>query len=545
MQYQEVQVSKAAGWRIFEEIRLPGGSLPSGHKLEESDIIALKQAGITHVFAALFDDKDIDAATALAILAGKICGANLAYSLNGSGNCKIVAAADGCFVASEERVAKFNRLSPLMLINTIPPYTIVKKGDVVAWLELTVPGLPQAQADDFLLRLSGNVELLAVQDLLPLKVGIVYSKFYNSVEETKHFTSVIRRLLDNFKAFNLDFSHEYNSLHNVEDLTDSIDRALRDDNDVVFVLGGMPNRHPQDIIPSALRHLVDDIANLNLPQAGVSDLILAQKKNKKIISLPFHYDEAETEIIDRLVKETLLCEKLSAFDLTHLHNKQLKPEMKLTEDEKQNLIISKNSRRKGKKGNIAAIVLAAGIGSRAGRNKLMVEMENGKPLFMKAVEAALKSDASPVYVITGYNADAMEDYLDEVDVNVIYNPSFRSGIKTSIALGIKALPSFCDGALLLPADMPNITAADLNKLIGTFDASEEKQLCLMLKNGIKHNPVIWSKSLFSQADVVAENADIRHVFLEHVDYTKTCELKDAGHLLDVNYPSDVDIILKN
>ena len=175
----------------------------------------------------------------------------------------------------------------------------------------------------------------------------------------------------------------------------------------------------------------------------------------------------------------------------------------------------------------------------------MTEMKDERPLFMNAVEAAMKSDASPVYVITGYNADAMEEYWENIDINVIYNPSYRSGIKTSINLGIKALPSFCDGVLLLPADMPNITAEDINKLISTFDAKADKQVCLMTHKGIKYNPIIWSKSLFSLADIVPENSNIRPVFLEHADYTKTYEIKDKSHLLDINYPSDIDELFKD
>lgn len=170
----------------------------------------------------------------------------------------------------------------------------------------------------------------------------------------------------------------------------------------------------------------------------------------------------------------------------------------------------------------------------------MVEVEEGVPLFMKAVNAAIGSDASPVFVITGYHDDEMQEYLENVDVNVIYNPAYRSGVRTSIELGLKSVPSFCDGAMIIPADMPNLTAEDLNKLIAVFDSKAEKQLCMFTAKGVKSNPVIWSSSLFDKADIVPENANVRPVFMEHADYTSTVELKGKNKLLDVNYPSDLE-----
>jgi molybdenum cofactor cytidylyltransferase len=160
-------------------------------------------------------------------------------------------------------------------------------------------------------------------------------------------------------------------------------------------------------------------------------------------------------------------------------------------------------------------------------------------MFMKAVNAAVASDAKPVFVVTGYRNDEMEQYLEKLDVNVLYNPAFASGIRTSINLGLRSVPSSCDGAILLPADMPYITETEINKLINKFDKTKEKQVCVLSNKGVKSNPVLWSKALYHKADIVPENAGMRAVFVEHADYTKQIEVKDKKKLVDVNLPSDV------
>ena len=169
-----------------------------------------------------------------------------------------------------------------------------------------------------------------------------------------------------------------------------------------------------------------------------------------------------------------------------------------------------------------------------------VEDQNNIPMFMHAINSAIASDAKPVFVVTGYRHEEMEEYLEKIDVNVLYNPSYASGIKTSINMGLRAIPSSCDGAILLPADMPYISAADINKLINKFDKNFEKQVCMYSNKGVKSNPILWSKSLYEKADIVPDNAMTRVVFVEHADYTKTIETKDKKKLLDINYPNDVE-----
>ena len=70
-------------------------------------------------------------------------------------------------------------------------------------------------------------------------------------------------------------------------------------------------------------------------------------------------------------------------------------------------------------------------------------------------------------------------------------------------------------------------------------AKEENQLIVAEKNGIKSNPIIWSKSLFNRADLVAENSDVRPVFMEHADYTTSVKAT-KDELIDVNFQFDLE-----
>lgn len=91
--------------------------------------------------------------------------------------------------------------------------------------------------------------------------------------------------------------------------------------------------------------------------------------------------------------------------------------------------------------------------------------------------------------------------------------------------------------------MPNITPQLLNKMIAKFDKTKDKQLITAAIKDTKSNPVLWSKSLFAKADLVAENSDVRPVFLEHADYTATIKATE-NELLDVNFLNDLETFKK-
>ena len=539
MKYQEYNVNQAKGVRLFEAVRLDGMILEKGHILNDEDIIQLKLSGIKRIFGAEMGENDLDYQTALGVIAAKLCGENTAFAVNEDGLCRIVADADGIFVASDDRVAKFNRLSPVLVLNTVPPYAEIKCGEVIAELELTVPVISAAAVDEFVFSISGNIPLLQVINPPEQKVTLLYTKFYNDKTETAHFTNVVTRLVRNFKGLNLQFGAEHEAKHEIEKVADVLEVALKGDGSVVFIIPGSRSGHDDDVVPAAVRSVADEIVCRGIPQIGVPDLQIAVKKDKKIILLPFDYDRVDSELTGHFIKQALVNEKLTPADFARPQNVLLPRGQ--TYDGEEELLRAGTAQHPGA-AKVAVVVLAAGAGRRAGRNKLLYEVDD-EPLFLRAVRAAIHSEAGPVFVIIGDHAAEFEEALENIDVNVIYNPAYRSGIKTSINLGLKSVPNFCDGVLLLPADMPNITPQFINKMIKQFDKKTEKQVVTAALNGVKSNPVIWSRSLYDVADLVPENAELRPVLIEHSDYTRTVK-GDEYILLDVNYPNDLEQLNK-
>ena len=88
----------------------------------------------------------------------------------------------------------------------------------------------------------------------------------------------------------------------------------------------------------------------------------------------------------------------------------------------------------------ACIVLAAGRSTRMGAaNKLLADI-GGTPMVRRVVEAALASEARPVLVVTGHKAADVSAALAGLDVTLVANPDYATGLASSLKAGIRALP---------------------------------------------------------------------------------------------------------
>jgi len=537
MKLQEVEINKAQGMRLCEEMMINGDILPKNHILTKGDIINLKALGLKTIFGAVAETDDIDFDVALQIIAAKICGQNLGFRIDNRGFCEIVAVKDGILEISHERINKFNRLTEYFILNTISPLTQVKSRTIVARLEITTPILPQEIINSIVLSLSGNEALLKIKENKQQNAALLISRLFSDENELLQLNENEEKLSDICKKNNLKLKDKVQVSHNIEEVANGLEELLNTTADIIFIIPAIRGYY-NDIIYRALCCITDNILCRQLPILGGSDVIIATKKNKKIISLPHNYMYLDAPILDECITLAIIKDKLQINDFKFHQNTLISDISKI----KDISTLIRDTNTNDKAAAVAAIVLAAGQSKRIGKNKLLYDIE-GKPLATKAIQAAIKSKASPVFVITGYQAEELEAELENFDINVIYNPNYRTGIKTSINLGINAVPDFCDGVLLIPADMPNITPQLLNKMIDKFKKKQTKALILTEKNGIKNNPVLWSKSLYNVADLAAENADIRPIFMEHADYTTTIKAS-AEELLDVNYQNDLDMLNK-
>jgi molybdenum cofactor cytidylyltransferase len=127
-------------------------------------------------------------------------------------------------------------------------------------------------------------------------------------------------------------------------------------------------------------------------------------------------------------------------------------------------------RRPGAQGHgtrlIAGILLAAGLSTRFGRQKLLQPFR-GELLVRKTARCFLDAGLQPVVAVVS-NDPAFGDALAGLPVTIVENPHPEDGISSSIAIGLRALPETTSAALIGVADQPYLTVGAVEELVQAF-----------------------------------------------------------------------------
>ncbi|MFL5189842.1 MAG: NTP transferase domain-containing protein [Microvirga sp.] len=156
--------------------------------------------------------------------------------------------------------------------------------------------------------------------------------------------------------------------------------------------------------------------------------------------------------------------------------------------------------------DVAAIILAAGRGTRFGDELKLLAQIGGKALVRHAAEAAVGSLVDPVIVVTGYRSSEVEAALHGLPVQILYNALFAQGLSTSLKTGFSALPPTTRAAVILLGDMPFVKADLIDALVAGWRERGEPAALVPTLDGRRGNPVVLSRDL--QAGIEDLSGDV-------------------------------------
>lgn len=188
---------------------------------------------------------------------------------------------------------------------------------------------------------------------------------------------------------------------------------------------------------------------------------------------------------------------------------------------------------------IAALVLAAGAATRyravdPGVATKLTVLVDGIPMVRRVALAARASRASPIIVVTGHAATAVEAALADLDVATVHNEAFAEGLAGSLETGLAALPPEAQGLIVLLGDMPAVTTALLDRLIDAFATNRDVDAVVPVHDGRRGNPALLGRALFPAVARLRGDEGARRLLAG----ARTLELAvgDPGILFDVDAP---------
>jgi len=195
-----------------------------------------------------------------------------------------------------------------------------------------------------------------------------------------------------------------------------------------------------------------------------------------------------------------------------------------------------------------AIILAAGSSSRMGaeRHKLLLPLA-GQPVLEHVIEATLASQARPIIIVLGHQADQVRLHINAYAghplVIIVENAHYLQGMSTSLHAGLRALMTMDNAqtplapevgsALVILGDQPLMTTTIMDTLIATWRATG-KRIVAPLYNSKRGNPVLFDASLFAELLQTTGDEGGRSVIERYHQEMATVEIGNAMAGYDVD-----------
>jgi CTP:molybdopterin cytidylyltransferase MocA len=168
-----------------------------------------------------------------------------------------------------------------------------------------------------------------------------------------------------------------------------------------------------------------------------------------------------------------------------------------------------------------AIVLAAGLSTRMGTQKLLLPFDD-KTIVEKTLENILNSGIENIVVVLGANHSEIRDVLNLLPVQTVINDQFKDGMHTSIIAGVKALPDDAKAVMIFLGDQPFIPPITIQNVIDAWNTSG-KSIIIPLCDGKRGHPPLYDTSLRDEILNLDREVGLRSVALKFPD--KICEVE--------------------
>ena len=178
---------------------------------------------------------------------------------------------------------------------------------------------------------------------------------------------------------------------------------------------------------------------------------------------------------------------------------------------------------------IAALLLAAGRGSRFGGEKLTALLGD-RPLVRWSAEA-LQDAVATTIVVTAPGAAGIRGALSGVDVRFVEHAGHDKGMGSSIRSGISALPPDVEAVIIALADQPLISRDVVVSLCERWRLTRAPAVAPQYRDGRGH-PVLFDRACFPALAALKGDRGARAVL---------DALGTAALMLNVDTPMPLDV----
>jgi molybdenum cofactor cytidylyltransferase len=529
MKFGPASPAEAIGGVTVHTLRQGSLVLKKGTTVGPAEVEALKKAGVKEIVVVRLEGGDVSEDVAAASIAQAVTGEGIHVERAFTGRANLFAARPGILVIDRAAVDRINGVDEAITLATLSAYKPVVEGEMIATVKL-IPFGVEGKLRDAAVKAAGH-GALRIAPYVIKKVGIVSTLLPGL--SPKVIEKTLRVTADRLAPAGATIIGERRVPHDEKVLAAAIKELLAMGAELVIVFGASAIADRRDVIPAALTAVGGTIEHFGMPVDPGNLLLVGNARGVPVLGAPGCARSPVENGFDWVLMRLLAGLKVTRAELMGMGVGGLLMEI-VTRPQPREKQEDEDNR------HIVAIILAAGRSTRmGGPNKLLAELD-GKKLVRIATEQALASKASDVVVVTGHQAELVEQALAGLKVRFVRNPDFAGGLASSVKAGIAAVPPTADGAVICLGDMPLIDANLIDRLIESFAPDRGNLIVVPVADGRRGNPVLWSRRFFNELMTLDGDIGARHLIAKHGEAVAEVPVEGESAFLDIDTPQALE-----
>ena len=525
MRFGDTPVGDAQGAILAHSLKGAGFAFKKGRVLSAGDVATLAGAGITTVVAARLEAGDVTEDQAAERLARALKGNGLDASAAFTGRVNLYAAEAGLVVLDEARIDQLNLLDEAVTLATLPAFASVAEGQMVATVKIIPYGAPEATVAAAEALASTGTPLLRVAPYRAPATWLVQSSVPGMKPSILDKTTEVTRA--RIEALGGTLLGERRIGHHAGEFAAAMAEGKQAGAGLVLAIGASAITDRRDELPAGLCAAGGQVLHLGMPVDPGNLLLLGNLDGAPVLGLPGCARSPKLNGVDWVLQRLAAGIEVTRTDIMRMGVGGLLTEIP-SRPLPRDLAVPRAPR-------VAALVLAAGRSKRMGRNKLLTPVEGG-PLALRAIDAALASQAGPVIVVLGHESERVRSAIGERAVRLVEAPDYAEGLSASLKAGLAALPDRIDAVIVCLADMPRVSAPIIDRLIAAFNPAEGRRICVPIHKGQRGNPVLWDLAYVPEMATLTGDRGAKPLLERHADVVCEVEMTDDAVLLDLDTP---------
>ncbi len=529
MKFGPASPADAVGGVTVHTLRQGSLVLKKGTTVGAAEVAALDKAGVKEIVVVRLEPGDVSEDVAAASIAQAVAGDGVNVERAFTGRANLFAAKAGVLVVDRAKVDRINAVDEAITFATLAAFKPVVEGEMIATVKIIPFGVEAALRDAAVAAASGGG--LRIAPYVIKRVGIVSTLLPGLAP--KVIEKTLRVTAERLAPAGAAIMAERRVPHDETALAAAIRELLGLGAELVIVFGASAIADRRDVIPAAITDIGGAIEHFGMPVDPGNLLLIGNAGGVPVLGAPGCARSPVENGFDWVLMRLLAGLKVTRAELTGMGVGGLLMEIVTRPQPRAPVGPDGNC-------NVAAIILAAGRSTRmGGPNKLLAEL-GGKTLVRTVTEQALASKASGVVVVTGHQAEQVEQALSGLKVKFVRNPDFAGGLASSVKSGIAAVPPDADGAVICLGDMPLISADLIDRLIETFAPDRGSLIAVPVSDGRRGNPVLWSRRFFNELMTLDGDIGARHLIARHSEAVAEVPVEGRGAFLDIDTPQALE-----